>query len=191
MEFCMTPREMTRNETVAKPFTSQELILHGRPNWAACVFFSSIALLHLYIAIHLLQAAAAGGMFWEGLISSLLGGCFLLVALTCALLRSDILICPRLRVIRLRSGIGRLSTERRLPFAAVRAVRVTLWETRGRSRSRLAILCNGDEIPCPATTIPRQQALYLALVMNVRLIKISDDRSAAGLVHERSDSTRW
>jgi len=58
----MTPREATQDETDSpenspghisqKPFTLQELVLHGRPNWPASVFFACIAVLHAYVAIH-------------------------------------------------------------------------------------------------------------------------------------------
>jgi hypothetical protein len=189
----MTPREMTHNQTesAVKPFSLQELVLHGRPNWSACVFFACIASLHFYIAVHLFRTSGISGIGWEGLISSLLGGCFLLVALMCAIARSEISIRPRQRTIHLRSGVGRLATNRTLPFTAVRAVRVTLWQSMRGPQSRLEILCHGEEIPCPQSTIPRQQALYLALVMNVRLIKISDDRSSKPLMREHPDSTRW
>jgi len=184
----MTPREMARDltDSAAKPFTLRELVLHGKPNFAAAIFFAFIASLHAYIAVHSLST-----QLWEGLISTLLGGCFSAVAVMCALVRSDISICPRERTIHLRCGVGGLANNRNVPFTDVRAVRVTLWQSRRGQQSRLEILCNGEEIPCPPTTIPRQQALYLALVMNVRLIKISDDRSGNALVNERLDSARW
>ena len=184
----MTPREATRDETdsVGKPFTLRELVLHGRPNWPAAVFFACVAALHVYLAIHCFTTS-----LWEALISTLLGGCFVLVSLMCALARSQIAIRPRERQIHIHGGVGRLAIDRDTPFSAVRGVRVTLWQSRRGPRSRLEILCHGEEIPCPPTTIPRQQALYLALVMNVPLIKISDDRSGNALVDECADSSRW
>ena len=168
----MTPREMTRDQTdaAAKPFSSRELLLHGKPNWAAAVFFACIASLHVCLAVQ-----SIGNNFWEGLISAALGTCFLTVSLICIVARSEISICPRERRIHLHTGLGRLSTNREVPFAAVRGVRVTLWQTKRGQRSRVDILCHGEEIPCPPTPIPRQQALYLALVMKVRLIKVSDE----------------
>jgi len=184
----MTPREKLRDETDSslKPFTSRELVLHGRPNRAAALFFACVASLHAYIAVH-----SFGTSHWQGLISATLTACFLTVSILCMLARSQISIRPRQRQIHIRGGIGRLAIDRDTPFSAVRAVRVTLWQSRRGQQSRLEILCNGEEIPCPPTTIPRQQALYLALVMNVHLIKISDDLSGNALVHERLDSARW
>jgi hypothetical protein len=179
----MTPREMTRAEpeSSTEPFSSQELVLHGRPNLAAALFFACMAALHIFLAV---QGYPTG--IWQGSISAALGACFLIVAVICTFARSEILICPKLNQIRLKAGFAGLSTQRQVPFAAVRAVRVTFWTSKRHHRSRLEILCDGEEIPCPPTTIPRQQALYLALVMRVRLIKVSDDRARSALTSPRS-----
>jgi hypothetical protein len=34
------------------------------------------------------------------------------------------------------------------------------------------VLCENEDVECPPTRIPRQQALFLAMAMNVRLIKV-------------------
>jgi hypothetical protein len=178
--FFMTPREVTKDETdspenfAPKPFTLQELVLHGKPNWPAAVFFACVAALHAYIAIHSFRTS-----LWEGVISALLMGCFVVVAFCCAMARSVIAIRPRQQKIHLHGGVGRLAIDRD-----------TLWHSRRGPRSRVEILCNGEEIPCPPTTIPRQQALYLALVMHVPLIKICDDSHGDLLVSQRSESSR-
>jgi hypothetical protein len=179
----MTPREMTRTDpdSSMEPFSLQELVLHGRPNLAAALFFLCMAALHTFLAI---QGYRIG--IWQGSISAALGLCFLLVAVICMLARSEILICPRARQIRLKTEFAGFKTRHQVPFSAVRAVRVTLWKSKRQSKSRLEILCDGEEIPCPPTTIPRQQALYLALVMKVRLIKVCDDRQVGPLTNPRS-----
>jgi hypothetical protein len=38
----------------------------------------------------------------------------------------------------------------------------------------IELLCRGEDVPCPPTTIPRQQALFMAMAMNVPLIKVSE-----------------
>jgi hypothetical protein len=40
--------------------------------------------------------------------------------------------------------------------------------------SRIEILCDDESIECPTTRVPRQEALYLAMAMDVELIKISE-----------------
>jgi hypothetical protein len=182
----MTPREVMHDETdaIARPFSLQELVLHGRPNRPASVFFLGIASLHAFLAFHAFTSDHASVSHVEGIVSGLLAICFILVGEMCLLARQQITIRPRQRQIHISRGVGRLAVARDIPFSAVRGVRVTLWQRR-HQRSRLEILCEGDEIACPPTPIPRQQALYLALVMNVRLIKVSDDRTISPLANQR------
>ena len=179
----MTPRDVLPDEAVAsgKPFSSRDLVLHGRPNWLAGAFFCLMAILHIYIAIHAWGANAS-----EAAISSFLAVCFLFVANLCVLTHHQIAICPTAREIRIQRRFGSFVLDRQLSFSCVRAVRVTLWQSRRGPQSRLEILCHGEELPCPPTKIPRQEALYLALVMNVRLIKISNDRADNALADGRS-----
>ncbi len=191
----MTPREVLHDERASAGglFSSQELVLHGKPNWPAGIFFAAMAALHAYIALH-----TFGTSNWEGLISAVLAATFLLVTDLCLLSRHQITISPLDAQIYIRRRFGKFTFNRVLPFTAVRAVRVTLWQSRRRPQSRVEprpksapksrvdILCHGEELPLPPTKIPRQQALYLALVMNVSLIKISDDRPAPDSTSDRS-----
>ena len=49
------------------------------------------------------------------------------------------------------------------------------------------LLCQGEDIPCPPTEIPRQQALFMAMALNVPLIKVSeDDASSTGRIEPTS-----
>jgi hypothetical protein len=179
----MTPRVEISSDVShqTKPSSTRDLTLHGKPNWIGASFFAAMAALHAVIAFRAFPAS-----HWESLISAFLASCFLLVADLSLLSRHWIIIRPRMRCIHLHSGFGRFSTDRDLPFAVVRAVRVTLWQTRRGQRSRVEILCDGEEIPCPATVIPRQEALYLALVMNVPLVKIINDVSPHVLPWKRA-----
>ena len=191
----MTPREVLHDERASAGglFSSQELVLLGKPNWPAGIFFAAMAALHAYIAIHAFGTSTQGNNWasaWEGIISASLAAIFLLVTDLCLLSRHQITISPLDARIFISRRFGRFTFDRQLPFSAVRAVRVTLWQSRrgpkSRPKSRVDILCLGEELPCPPTKIPRQQALYLALVMNVRLIKISDDRPAVAPTSDRS-----
>ena len=82
-------------------------------------------------------------------------------------------IQPRQRQIRLRSGMSRLFYQRFISFEDVHGIRLTLTQP----SARLEILCDNEDIECPPTTIPRQEALCLAMLMGVRLIKVCDDES--------------
>jgi hypothetical protein len=175
----MTPREVLHDDRASAGalFSSQELVLQGRPNWPAGIFFAAMAALHAYIALHTFGTSNS-----EAMISAILAAVFLLVTDLCLFCRHQITISPLDAQIYVRHRFGKFSFDREIPFSAVRAIRVTLWQPRrgpqSRPKSRVDILCNGEELPCPPTKIPRQEALYLALVMKVRLIKISDDRPA-------------
>ena len=52
------------------------------------------------------------------------------------------------------------------------AVRLTLLNHRRVSDSTIEIVCDGEVIECPLTTVPRQEALCLAMLMDVLLIKV-------------------
>ena len=92
--------------------------------------------------------------------------------------RFEMAILPSERRIRLRSGTRKWHTERFICFADVHAIRLTLNHSSDKLSSRIEILCDNEDIECPPTSIPRQEALCLAMIMGVRLIKVCDDESA-------------
>jgi hypothetical protein len=47
----------------------------------------------------------------------------------------------------------------------------------GKVESRIEILCPFEQIECPPTAIPQQQALLLAMMLEVPLIKVCDEPS--------------
>jgi hypothetical protein len=153
--------------TVAPP---AEVPLRGPPNWTAVIFFATLSGLHLAIAI----PAFAHGR-WEGYLSLIFAGGFLSVCLICYLARSEMIVQPAQRRIRLRSGFGPFRFERTIPFGNVHAVRVTLSDNGRPADSRVEVLCDNEDLECPASSIPRQEALFLAMVMDVRLIKVCND----------------
>jgi len=158
--------------TVAPP---AEVPLRGPPNWTAVIFFATLSGLHLAIAI----PAFAHGR-WEGYMSLVFASGFLCVGLISYLARYEMIVEPADRRIRLRNGVGPFRFERTIPFGNVHAVRVTLSDNGRPNDSRVEVLCDNEELECPSSSIPRQEALFLAMVMDVRLIKVCNDRLPPG-----------
>ena len=148
----------------------QEFTLISRPNWTAIIFLCALAFLHFSIAI---PAFLKGR--WEGYMSAGLACIFTTAAILTHKVRSEIRFQPRARRIQVHNGIGRLAYARSIPFADVHAVRLTLPSTRDASDARIEVLCDNEDIDCPPTTIPRQEALYLAIMLNVQLIKVESE----------------
>jgi hypothetical protein len=143
----------------------RDLVLRFPPNWTAVIFLSILGSLHLCIAI----PAFLTGHF-EGEMSLLLGSVFLLAATGFRLLRSELSIVPAKKLIRQSVWLGRVWHSRETAFGHVREVRLFLAGPRGESHTQ--IVCHNDSVECPPTAIPRQQALYLAMMMDVPLVKI-------------------
>ena len=151
-----------------------DVVLRTPPNWTAVIFLGMLGALHLTIAIPSLLAGR-----WAGHLSLILGTIFVLVALIGYRCRFEIALLPSQRRVRLRTGLGRFCYERFVPFSAVRAVRLMIepGTTRRGGESVLELLCRGEDIPCPPTQIPRQQALFMAMALNVPLIKVSEEEA--------------
>jgi hypothetical protein len=147
-----------------------DLVLHSSPNWTAVIFFATLSFLHLAIAL-----PAFAKHRWEGYLSLLFGVAFVGAAVLSYRAKHEIAILPRERRIRLRSGLKRLHLQRFIAFADVHGVRLTLSNPSGRGESRIELLCDNEDIECPPTRIPRQEALCLAVLLGVRLIKVSPD----------------
>lgn len=151
-----------------------DVILRSPTNWPAIVFLGVLGLVHLCIAI---PSYAVGR--WEGFLSIILGSLFVIAAVAFRLSSHEIAILPAQQCITLRTGWRRLSIERSIPFNEIRGVRVTLAGGTASPESRIELLCHDEDIECPPTPVPRQEALLLALAMNVPLIKVMDDESHA------------
>jgi len=67
----------------------------------------------------------------------------------------------------------------------VRSVRLTLLHPRVPQSARIELVCEHEVIDCPPTTVPREEALCLAVTMGVNLIKVYGD--AFGPVSARRD----
>jgi hypothetical protein len=151
------------------PSPPQEIVLRSPPNWTAVIFFAGLAVLHIFVAV---PAFYHGHI--EGYMSTCFAGLFAILSLLCWRARSEISIELAHRRIRVRSGLGRFNYQRYITFEDVHGVRVTLGNARRRA-SRVELLCDNEDIECPPTSIPRQEALWLAMMMNVRLIKVCED----------------
>jgi hypothetical protein len=145
-----------------------DLVLRTPPNWTAVIFLGMLGGLHLSIAVpSLLQGR-------YGYLSLIVGTIFVVVSLVGYRCRFEMTLLNSQRRLRLRTGMGRLCYERFVPFSSVRAVRLMVEPglTRHQTESLIELLCRGEDIPCPPTTIPRQQALFMAMAMNVPLIRV-------------------
>jgi hypothetical protein len=85
--------------------------------------------------------------------------------------KCEVAVLPVERRIRLRSGVGRLRLERSIAFDDIHGVRLTINEAT-RPSSHIEVLCDNEDIIWPPTPSPREDALYLAITMGVRLIKV-------------------
>lgn len=143
------------------------LTLRTSPNWTAVWFFAALSGLHFSIAI-----PAFYHQRWEGFLSLAFALVFTCVAFAAWLVAWELTIRPAERCIRLRSGYGRLCLERSIAFRNVHGVRVTNSPSRSALACKVEILCDNEDLECPPTHHPQQQALCMAMIMQVRMIKV-------------------
>lgn len=148
------------------------LTLRSAPNWIPLLLFATLAALHWSIAV-----PAFYHHRWEGFLSLGFATIFSCISIACWLVACEISIRPAEQRIRLRSGYRRLCVERSIPFCDVHGVRVTHASNRSAFACRVEVLCDNEDLECPPTLHPQQQALCMALMMSVRLIKVFPDAS--------------
>jgi hypothetical protein len=165
----ISARQLSITDESASPAT-KDVTLRTPPNWTAICFFLALGGLHLSIAI-----PAFYHRRWEGFLSMAFGVIFVCVAMLCWLIKSELTIERRAQRIRLHTGLGRLCVQRFIPFQSVHGVRLLLMAGHSSPSSRIELLCDNEDIECPPTDIPRQEALCLAMTLNVRLIKVYAD----------------
>lgn len=170
MCFADRSRMSSREIEVAAPLSP--VVFHGRPNWTAVGFFAGLAFLHIALATLAFMQSR-----WEGFLSVLLGVTFVLVTLASYLSTFELTVLPADRRLRLRTGWRRLCFERFVPFKQVRNVRLT----QSLGGNALQIICALEEIDCPPTDIPRQEALYLAMIIGVELVKVIEEDGTSRL----------
>jgi len=157
---------MTRRELL-KEIACPDLVLRSPVNWTAVLFLAGLGGLHLAMCT---QAFINGR--WEAFLSLIFGVVFTLAAVACALIRSEVVVFKDDAQILLRTGLSRFHYQRAVPFEHVQSVRLTLLNQHNTHESRIELVCDGEVIECPPTVVPRQEALCLALLMEVRLVKV-------------------
>ena len=150
--------------------STPDLVFRTPVNWTYVVFFACLGLLHLIIA-----TLAFLHQRWEAYLSVVLGMTFVGVSIVAWRCRFEMTIQANQRRIRLRSGMRKMHYQRYIPFRDVHGIRLTLSHPTRASASRIEVVCDNEDIECPPTSIPRQEALCLAMLMGVRLIKVCDE----------------
>jgi hypothetical protein len=145
-----------------------EMILRSGRNWTAVGFFAGLSLMHYSISI---PSFLRG--HWEGYLSFAFATIFAVVTVIAWVSRYEMAIFPGSKNVRLRTGFRFIRFERFVPFASIHGVRLTVMGASAPSEWKIELLCRDEDIECPPTSVPRQEALYLAMAMNVELIKVS------------------
>lgn len=143
------------------------LCLRYPPNWPLTVFLGVLALLHLAIAAPAFASSAVEAQVCVA-VGALFGG----AALLCGLVHRELTIRPDRGWLSVGRSLGPLRLECKVPFAKVQAVRLTFTPSTSAERPRIDVLCVGRVISSPMTLVPRQQALCMAVLMKVQLLKI-------------------
>src|SRR5687768_13638811 len=152
------------------PAVRTDVKLRTPVNWTAVIFFAALGALHLFMA----GTAFYHGR-WDGYLSFIFGVAFTIVSIVCGLIGTELTVLADERRLRVRSGTRRVYFERFIPFAKVRSVRLTLLNARRPQNSTIELVCDHEVVDCPPTTIPREEALCLAMTIGVRLIKVFGD----------------
>jgi hypothetical protein len=173
--------------TTANGAQRPTLVMRTRPSRAAVIALSALALIQFAIAGPGLVARPAR----VGLALTF-GTTFALLAVACWTWRVEYRVLPAKRLLRVSAGFGRLSVRRKIPFRRIRGVRLTVSGAgRHASESRVDLICDREELRCPSTPIPRQQALCLAILIRVPLTKVlgdaTDPTAASPAVADRLD----
>jgi hypothetical protein len=164
----MVGREL-QDEHEPESHPADAVIFRWPRNWTAVIFFGCLGGLHLGIATTALLTFR-----FEAHMSLIFGTMFACVSLACLLVRREIVLEPEFRQLVIRTGLGRLACVRAISFEKVTSVRVTLLG-RFHRESSVSIVCDHTDIELPPTHTPRQEALLLAMAMNVRLVKVYGD----------------
>ncbi|MDB5173441.1 MAG: hypothetical protein JWN51_2214 [Phycisphaerales bacterium] len=150
-----------------------DLVLRSPANWTAVAFLVLLATIHSAVAIPALTVGR-----WEGYLSLVLATLFAVGALGAVRFRSEVALQTSRRRVVLRTGVGRFCVERSIDFDGLSGVRLTAGRVGGKMETRIEILCPFEQIECPPTAVPRQQALLMAMMLEVPLIKVCDEEMA-------------
>jgi len=170
---------MTRLE-VERIVVPTRVTLRTRPNWTAVAFFAALGMLHVYIA-----TTSFLHQRWEGFMSCIFGVVFAIAAILCWRVARELTLVTSEKRLRVRTGTRRFYMERSIPFSDVRDVRLTLFHPKKPEAATIEIVCDFEVIECPPTSVPREEALCLAMNIGVGLTKVYSD--AFGPAAERLD----
>lgn len=166
---------MITREVVASYAPPREITLTAPPNRTSIAIFSSFSLVMYGLSI----AAFMNGR-WEAYLTFILANICAGVAVLSYFSRHELSLLPRDRFVRTRHGMGPFRIERQFSFDAIRTVRLTITGT-GRPRDcSIELVTEKRDIHCPPTLIPRQQALFLAVLIGAQLLKIENTTSQPG-----------
>lgn len=165
---------------VATQAPPRDISLTTPPNWTAVIFFACLSGLHFCISIPAFYHGR-----WEGYLSFIFAILFAATSVISYFVRYEVTVMPVERKIQYCTGLGRFSMTRSIPFSDVHAIRLTLGASGKAGDTSLEILCDNEDINCPPTNIPRQQALFLAITLGVELIKVCNDDQ--DILPDRSD----
>ena len=157
-----------------------QMTLRTPPNWTAVLFFAGLASLHIFIA-----TTAFLHQRWEGYMSCIFASAFTLIALAVWRLRSEITLLTGEKQVRIRTGFKRIYFERFVAFSQIRGVRLTMFHPNKPTAAEIELVCDYEVIECPPTSVPREEALCLAVNIGVGLTKVYGD--AFSLAAERLD----
>lgn len=161
---------MTAREVVADFAPPRDLLLVSPPNRRAIIVFALLSVVNYGIAL----LAFMNGRV-EAYLSFVLANVCAAAAVLSYFSRNEMILRAPERAIRLRKWIGPVRFERFVPFTEVRSIRLTLAQS-GKARDcTVEVVCATREIECPPSEVPRQEALLLAVLMGVPLIKITND----------------
>ncbi len=144
-----------------------DILLRRPRNWPLATVVLALALAHFGVA-----AVRPTPDPLPILLGDAMGLALLIVALCIWTARHEVEISVTRQTVCLRRRVGPWQSQRYLAFGRIQAVRLIQTEHRGRHTSQIELVADSEDIPCPTTRAPRQQALLLAMALKVRLIKI-------------------
>ncbi|HEX8911478.1 MAG TPA: hypothetical protein VF796_03890 [Humisphaera sp.] len=173
---------MPRDELQPDRPPAADLVLRSPVNWTAVLFAGLLGAMHWGVSI---PAFALGR--WEGYLSLCLGALFAAVAVGIYCVRAEVQVLKAERVVRTRAVLLATWHQSDLPFARVHGVRLTLLPG-GAEEARIEILSVDGDVECPPTKVPRQEALLLAMTIEVPLVRVSEE--GAAVEPERPEAER-
>lgn len=164
--FSLTP------QNPAQPVDSNwpDVVTRSPTNWTAVTMFGLLAVVHLAIGLVLWHSSGGRSLAGDG--GLILASVLAMLALASGLARREVAVLGRQRVVRLSLSVGPVYRYRYINFRQVRAVRLTIRESRIGlpDEAQIDLVCEGRSITCPPAVFARQQAAGMSVAMGVRLI---------------------